>query len=126
MAKKFAMIFGWLFVIIGILGFFGNPIVSDAPGALFHADTAHNIVHLLFGAILLWVVYGMAEKSAVTLRILGIVYLIMAVLGFLGDGSVLGLVEVNTADNWLHVVLAAFLLWGSMARGSASSPIGQI
>jgi hypothetical protein len=45
------------------------------------------------------------------------VYFLVAVLGFVlapADGMLLGLVEVNTADNWLHLVLAIVLFLASM------------
>jgi hypothetical protein len=118
MAKKFAMVFGWIFVVLGVLGFFDNPIVGF--NALFHADMAHNVVHLLSGAVLLWAAYGAPAKSAMVLKIFAIVYLLVALVGFFTDsGSVLGLFEVNGADNWLHLALAILFFWGSMSRGSS-------
>jgi len=44
-------------------------------------------------------------------KIFGIVYLLVAILGFFsGSGSVLGFLDVNSADNWLHVVLGIVVL----------------
>ncbi len=120
MAKKFAMIFGWVFVVIGVLGFISNPIVSDAPGALFHADTAHNIIHLLSGIIFLWVAYGAADKAAMVLKVFGVIYLLVAIIGFVSGESVLGLFAVNAADNWLHLILALLFLWGGFSKGGSS------
>ena len=118
MAKKIAMIFGWIFLIIGILGFIPNPIVGE--GGLFHADLNHNIVHILSGIIFLWVAYGAAAKSAMLLKVFGIVYLLVAILGFfMGEGSILGLIEVNAADNWLHLVLGLVFIWAGMKKGGA-------
>lgn len=113
MAKTWAMIFGWIFVVIGVLGFIPNPIVGE--GALFHTDAMHDVIHLIFGAILLWAAYRAPEKSRPAMKWLGIVYLVLAVLGFLmigntGVGSLLGLAEINGADNWLHVVLGVALI----------------
>jgi hypothetical protein len=108
MGKKTAMILGWVFLVLGVLGFFSNPLVGN--GALFHADMNHNLVHLISGAILLWVAYKAANKSAMVLKVLGVVYLLVAVLGFFMEGSVLGLLEVNGAVNLLHLVLGVWLL----------------
>ncbi|MBX4195752.1 DUF4383 domain-containing protein [Candidatus Parcubacteria bacterium] len=127
MAKKFALVFGWIFVVFGVLGFFSNPIISGAPGAIFMADTAHNIVHLISGVIFLWVAYGAVHKSAMVLKVFGVVYLLMAVVGFFSGDSVLGLITVNGADNWLNLVLAALFLWGGMSRDSSPSmAMGQM
>jgi hypothetical protein len=52
------------------------------------------------------------------LTILGVVYLIVAVLGFLlapGSGMLLGLIEANDADHWLHIVLGVVLILAGMA-----------
>ena len=123
MAKKLAMVFGAVFVIVGLLGFIPNPIVG-AEGALFETDLMHNLVHLLFGVILLVVAFKNEAASALWLMILGIVYLILAVLGFLmipEEGELLGLVHMNHADHWLHVGLAVLLIGGSFLSKNKSA-----
>jgi len=115
MAKTLAIVFGAAFVLVGILGFIPNPLVG-AEGALFETDLMHNLVHLLFGVILLVVAFKNEAASALWLMILGIVYLILAVLGFLmipEEGELLGLVHMNHADHWLHVGLAVLMIGGS-------------
>ena len=122
MAKTLAIVFGAVFVLVGILGFLANPIVGME--GLFQTDTLHDLVHLLFGIILLVVAFTAPARSAAWLKILGIVYLVLAVLGFLtisDGGELLGLVLMNTADHWLHVILGVALLLAGMAgRGSRS------
>ncbi len=125
MAKTLATVFGIIFVLVGLLGFVPNPLVG--PGALFEADAWHNLVHLLFGVILLVVAYTMAAKAGMWLKVLGVVYLILAVLGFFTvaeNGELLGFVAVNSADHWLHLVLGIVLLvaafWGK--KGAAPMP----
>jgi hypothetical protein len=112
MAKKFAVIFGIVFVIVGILGFIPNPIVG-AEGAIFRTDALHNIVHLLVGVVLL-IAAKSASASAMWLKIWGVVYLVLFVDGLIqvsADGDkLLGLVTANPADNWLHLVLGVVLL----------------
>jgi hypothetical protein len=45
------------------------------------------------------------------LKIIGVVYAIVAVLGLLmGGDMLLGMIAMNTADHWLHVVLAVVIL----------------
>ncbi|HYD93296.1 MAG TPA: DUF4383 domain-containing protein [Candidatus Paceibacterota bacterium] len=121
MAKKLAYVFGIIFVLVGLLGFVPNPIVG--PGALFETDLLHNLVHLIIGIVLLGVAMKAPAKSALWLKIFGVIYLILAILGFLmvpEGGELLGLVATNHADHWLHVVLAIVLLAaGFMGKGGA-------
>lgn len=117
MTKKLAMVFGAVFILVGILGFIPNPIVG--AGAIFATDLMHNIVHLLLGIVLI----AGASKGAMTLKIVAAVYALVAILGFfMGEGKLLGLVEINTADNWLHLVLALVLFGASMVPDSQSQP----
>ncbi|MDB5264819.1 MAG: TonB-dependent siderophore receptor [Parcubacteria group bacterium] len=111
MAKTIAIIFGVVFVLVGVLGFVPNPLVG--PTGLFETDTLHNLVHLLFGIILLAVAFMAPAVSSLWLKILGVVYLLLAVLGFLTidmGGELFGLVHMNHADHWLHVFLGVVLL----------------
>lgn len=120
MAKKLIVLFGAVFLVVGVLGFIANPIVGDM--GFFHADTMHNLVHLVSGLLFLIVGFSAPAKAGLTMKIFGAVYLLVAILGFLmvdasGTGSVLGLIEVNSADNWLHVVLGLVIFGaGSMAK----------
>lgn len=119
MTKTLAKVFGWVFILVGVLGFFGNPIVGQM--GLFHANVAHNIVHLLLGIILL-LASGTEAKAALWLKIVGVVYLLVAILGFLmtpamGTTNLLGFVEINGADNWLHVVLGVVVFLSGFAGG---------
>lgn len=131
MAKKLAVLLGIVFIIVGALGYVANPIVGD--GAYFHTDSVHNIVHLVAGAILLLAGLASGGVASLWLKIVGLVYLLVAILGFFaidatGAGSVLGFLTVNAADNWLHLVLAVvILIAGFTPKGGASStPAAQM
>ncbi len=129
MSQKLAKVLGIVFVIIGVLGFIPNPIVGGS--GMFEANALHNLVHIVIGVILIM----MAKKEDGArrwLKIFGIVYLLVAILGFLavgsdGMGNVLGLIAVNSADNWLHVILGVILLGLSFSggKGMPSMPSGM-
>lgn len=103
--------FGAVFVVVGVLGWIPNPIVG--PGAMFETNFAHDLVHLLVGAAFLWVAFMAVDKAALAFKVLGGVYLLVALLGFVlvpAGGSLLGFIATNAADHWLHVVLGAAIL----------------
>lgn len=105
-ADTLAKIFGAIFIIVGILGFIPNPLVSYR--GVFEVNTFHNIVHIVTGGILLASPYYNAP--VITLRVLGVIYAIITILGFVSLNS-LSFIAENHPDNWLHLVIAIVLLW---------------
>ena len=106
-ARLAAIVLGIVFVLIGLLGFFNNPVLG-----LFAVNPAHNVVHIVSGVVLLAGAYS-SLGSSVALKIIGIVYVVIAILGFFmvsADGMLLGFITMNEADKWLHVVLAVVIL----------------
>lgn len=106
-ARLAAIVLGIVFVLIGLLGFFNNPVLG-----LFAVNPAHNVVHIVSGVVLLAGAYS-SLGSSLALKIIGIVYVIVAILGFFAvsaDGMLLGFIQMNDADKWLHVVLAVVIL----------------
>jgi len=106
-AKPLANLFGLTFIFAGLIGFVPNPLV--APDGVFAVNTLHNLVHIATGAAFLAGAYaGFARQ---TIRIIGIAYVGVTVLGFLTTGDMLlGLIHVNAADHWLHAGLAVVIL----------------
>ena len=107
-ARNVAFVLGVILLIVGVLGYVRNPIVG--PTGFFVTNTLHNLVHILSGILLLIGVYT-ALGPSLALKILGIVYAIVAVLGFvMMKGDMLYGIRMNMTDHWLHVVLAIILL----------------
>lgn len=113
-ADVIATMLGIVFLAVGVLGFIPNPIVSD--GGYFHVNAAHNFAHLATGAIL--VASRFYGAPVTTIRVIAIVYTVLAVLGFIAPdaASLGGLVAMNHADHWLHAALAVVLLFIGFAR----------
>lgn len=129
MVKSLAILFGIVFLAVGILGFVPAA-THDMNGmpmllGIFHVNFAHNLVHLASGAVFLLCGLAGAGSSRMFFRIFGIVYALVAVLGFMkGDGMLLGLISNNMADTWLHVGLAAVMLFvgfGPVGGNTASA-----
>ena len=118
MAKRLAMIFGAIFVVVGLLGYIDNPLVG--PTGMFATNGNHNLAHLLIGIVLIIASTRTERASILSMHVFGAVYALLAVLGFSALGSeghtmLLGLVHINGADNWLHVVLAIALIGSALA-----------
>lgn len=113
--QRVAQIFGVVFLLVGILGFFlagpgGMSMDARNPGlllGLFPVNLLHNIVHLLFG------VWGISaartfESARTYARIGGIIYIVLACLGFIAP-TPLNLIPIGGNDIWLHALLGIVL-----------------
>ena len=116
MVKTMAVLFGVVFLLVGILGFVPAVTKDQMLLGIFHVNAAHNVVHLLSGAVALFCGMSSVSASRMYFRIFGVVYAAVAVMGFMmGDTLLLGLISNNTAVTWLHVAIAAVsLLLGFM------------
>lgn len=122
-AQLYALLFGVALLLVGIIGFFVDSSFETGSGIegdeliIFEVNGIHNLVHIASGLL------GLAlagSRSGARLYALGFgaVYLLVTIIGFIDGNDVLGLIPVNTADNFLHLVIA---LTG-LAAGAASSP----
>lgn len=112
MAKKISIVLGIILVLMGLIGFFKNSFIGN--GAFFEANAWHNILHIVLGAVLLFVTYSKENALTLTLKIVGIIILIVAILGFLSTKGmdtniIFQLFTVNEADNWAHLIIGAVL-----------------
>jgi len=122
MLKTVANLFGIVFLLVGILGFVPGITNDQMLLGIFHVNAAHNVVHLLSGAVALWAGMTSTAYARTYFRVFGIIYALVALLGFfVGNGLLLGLISNNMADTWLHVVIAvAALLLGFAVKDSAA------
>ena len=124
MIKTMAVLFGVVFLVVGILGFVPAVTKDQMLLGIFHVNTAHNAVHLLSGVVALLCGMSGAGASRWYFRIFGLVYGAVAVMGFMagGDTMLLGLISDNMADTWLHVGIAAVsLLLGFMPASTETA-----
>lgn len=119
--------FGLVFLLVGILGFIpgittnyddlsfaGHTSEAKLIG-IFQVSVLHNLIHVAYG------VAGLALASrprpaAMYLLLGGAVYAVVWLYGLLVDhDSDANFVPLNSADNWLHLVLAiAMIALGAM------------
>jgi hypothetical protein len=118
MNKRWAMIFGSMFVLVGLLGYISNPLFG--PDGLFMTNGPHNLTHLLVGVILLFASTQTERAAYLSNMTFGAVYLLLALMGFASIGAeghtnLLGMVHINGADNWLHLALGVGMIGIAMA-----------
>ena len=124
-----AGIVGAVFLAVGVLGFVpgittnlgdltfaGHDSDAELLG-IFQVSVLHNLVHVLFGVLGLW-----AARSAAVARpyllLGGAVYLVLTLYGVVIDqASDANFVPVNTADNWLHLVLGVGMIAAGVVTG---------
>ena len=117
-----ALLLGAVFLLVGVLGFVPGIVTDHGDLELaghgssaellgvFQVSVLHNVVHLLFG------VAGLAlsrtHSGARTFLVGGgVVYLVLWVYGLVVDQASDGnFVPVNTADNWLHLLLGVGMI----------------
>ena len=119
-----------VFLLVGVLGFIPGVTTNygDMTFAGHHSDAhllgifqvsvLHNIVHLLFGAAA-FVLAKTVSGARMYLIAGGAIYLVLWLYGLIvGQDSSANFVPLNTADDWLHLVLGL----GMIGLGLALSP----
>ena len=114
-----AMVFGVVFLLVGLSGFFAAPPPPDAPPltlehghglalGLFPVNTLHNIVHLLFGVLGIAASRGAIMAARQYFQIVAVAYALLVVLGLIpATQTAFGLVPLWGNDVWLHALVAA-------------------
>jgi hypothetical protein len=116
LVKTVTWVMGIALVATGVLGFINDPVLG-----LFEVDTIHNLVHLLSGIVAIIAVVSGESYARLFLIVFGLVYAAVAVVGFVqvptGTGTLLGLMEINGNDNYLHTGIALVCLAAGFAGG---------
>ena len=127
--QKIATAVAAVFLLVGVLGFIPGITTdydtmtfashnSDAKLlGIFEVSVLHNIVHLLFGVV------GLAlartwDGARSYLIGGGVIYLVLWIYGLVvGEESKANFVPVNSADNWLHLLLGLAMVALGFALG---------
>lgn len=114
MAKTVCKILGVVFVLVGLLGF----VKPDLLGA--HLSMAHNVVHLVSGALSLYLGFaGSLTAARAFCLVFGVLYLGLGIFGMaLGTGNdrmlEIGPLHFGQADHGIHILLGVIFLAGGL------------
>jgi hypothetical protein len=121
-AQWYCLLGGLALLLAGIFGFISDSSFDTGDGVQgdlflgFEVNAIHNLIHVASGLVLLAASPKRASARAVAIGF-GLVYGLVAVIGLVDGEDVLGLIPINSADNLLHVALAALgILTGLISR----------
>lgn len=128
-AQLYALIFGAVLTIAGIIGFFYNSdftsdkSVRDAVFGILDVNGWHNVVHIATGVLGLIAAGSYASARGYAIGF-GVIYIVVAIWGFIvGDGdSILSIIPVNTEDNILHLLIGISGIAAGMATPAVAEP----
>jgi hypothetical protein len=103
MAKTASWIFGVIFIIVGVWGFFTQNVLG-----FIAADAWSSIIHIIVGVVLL--VLASKPSAGTALKSVGIIYVIFAILGFWQSTTVLfGVFTTNATTNWFYLIVGVII-----------------
>ena len=134
-ARRFALIFGIIYTVVGVAGFIPALLQAPPPGApnlaietlygrllgLFPVNILHTLVHLAIG---LWGVFAAKSLGASVgyAKGLAIIYAVLAIMGLIpGLNTMFGLVPLHSHDIWLHAGTALIAAYFGFAKKHATA-----
>jgi hypothetical protein len=132
-----AMAVGAVFLVVGIAGFIPGITTNLYDGlelaghdgdaellGIFEVSVLHNVVHLAFGLAGLALARTVAGARAYLVGG-GAIYLVLWVYGLVIDkDSDANFVPLNSADDWLHLVLGVAMIGLGLALSRGPRPSG--
>ena len=125
--QSMAGLFGFAFVVVGVLGFIPGAVQDYAllhwwrPGSgaqlfgLFQTSILHNLVYIGLGVAGLVTARSLTAARAY-LTVGGAVYTALAVYGLLVDrGGSANVLPADRADDWLHLGIGVLMIYAGLA-----------
>jgi hypothetical protein len=132
MARIAAKVIGVVFILVGFAGFFHYHLLGA------HLSVAHNVVHLVSGALALYFgTAGTLKGAKIFCLAFGVVYFLLGVAGFVAGVTatptllgapgfdadprllrvVPGYLELGTADHLIHIAIGLlFIVAGALTK----------
>jgi len=133
--RHFALVFGIVFLLVGIAGFIPGLLAEPAAGdpalaieaahgrlmGLFPVNVVHDLIHIAFG---IWgiVAYRTLAAARLYAKSVAVIYALLVVMGFIPVlNTTFGLAPIHGHDIWLHALLAIVAAYFGFFR-SESEP----
>ena len=106
--KTFALILGIVLLVVGIIGYFENPLVGEI--GFFGSNNYQNILHIIAGLAGIWV--GTKGEGPGYNMTLGWIGIILGVIGFIPqiEPLLFQYLSINTNITILHAVIGIIAL----------------
>ncbi len=120
LSKSYAVVFGAVYTLVGILGFFVSTTLTSADLIVFPVNVLHNLAHLVLIGIPGLVAYFTGRTVAYA-RAMAVLFAILVVAGFLPQ-PFLGIIPLGGWDIALHALsgiaaaAAGWLAYGTVRR----------
>lgn len=106
--KTYAMVLGAVLVLLGLIGFVSTPILG-----IFGVNAAQNVLHLVGGALGLWLATKGSGKAfnmwaGIIALVVGVLWFVPAVGG--AEGLLDSLFKINANISYLHVAVGVVSL----------------
>jgi hypothetical protein len=119
MGKAYAVVVGFVLLLVGIIGF----VEGDKMTMGLHFNLIHNCIHVVSGLVGLAAGFAGGQKGGRAFaQVFGVVYTIVAIVGFAGAPVyIVTLLDLNIPMyNYIHVTVGVLGLLAGFLGGSAS------
>lgn len=113
--RVFSFLFGLILIAAGVAGYLPALTTDNMLLGIFMVDSTHNVVHIVTGIIGI-IAAGREFYARLYFQLFGLIYAVIAVVGFWRAGD-LYIMQVNMADNILHLVIAIVALYFGFVLG---------
>lgn len=124
MQQTIAKVFGWVIILVGVIGFFSGS-ASMSTGmelGLFPVNLVHNVAHILIG---LWGINAARTAAGAVdyCKQAGVLYLLLGILGLIPATVRMfaDIMPIGGHDHLLHLVLGLILLYVGIRGGSSQA-----
>ncbi len=110
MLRKFTIILGLFFIILSLITIVPNNLVGK--NAIFVTDFLRNFIHLIIGGLLLFFAIWNTEHLLKVYRVLGYMFISLAIAGAWSTGydigKVFGIMIVNGVGNIFNLIVGVY------------------
>ena len=137
--RHFALVFGIVFLLVGIAGFIPGLLAAPAEGdpalaieaahgrlmGLFPVNVVHDLIHIAFG---IWgiVAYRTLAAARLYAKSVAVIYALLVVMGFIPVlNTTFGLAPIHGHDIWLHALLAIVAAYFGFFRSDSEPALAM-